>query len=67
MESLPHPSLNLTYIRTFSISECAYSHEAAGDTAVEGLNNTQVDGRTIRVNKAHPREKRPAPAHQAYS
>ncbi len=34
--------------------------DAAGDAAVEGLNNTQVNGRTIRVNKAHPRENRPA-------
>ena len=41
--------------------------ESAGDTAVEGLNNTQVDGRTIRVNKAHPREKRPVPGNRAYS
>lgn len=41
--------------------------ESAGNAAVEGLNNTQVDGRTIRVNKAHPREKRPTPNHRAYS
>jgi len=41
--------------------------ESDGDAAVEGLNNAQVDGRTIRVNKAHPREKRPAHQARAYS
>lgn len=41
--------------------------ESAGDAAVEGLNNTQVDGRTIRVNKAHPRENRPTQGSRAYS
>ena len=42
--------------------------EAAGDAAVEGLNNQQVNGRTIRVNKAHPRESRPPRQNQrAYS
>jgi len=41
--------------------------ESAGSAAVEGLNNNQVDGRTIRVNQAHPREKRSTQNERAYS
>jgi len=41
--------------------------EDAGESAVEKLNNTKVDDRTIRVNKAHPREKRPTQGSRMYS
>lgn len=41
--------------------------EGAGEAAVEGLNDTQVDGRTIRVNKALPRDKKPSNNSRAYS
>lgn len=41
--------------------------EEAGEMAVEKLNNSKVDNRTIRVNKAHPREKRPSQGSRMYS
>lgn len=31
----------------------------AGKSAIEGLNGTEVDGRTLRVNEAQPKEDRP--------
>ena len=33
-----------------------YENDAEGDAAVEKLNNSDLDGRTITVNEARPRE-----------
>ncbi len=36
-----------------------YDDDAEADTAVEKLNNSELDGRTITVNEARPREDKP--------
>lgn len=36
-----------------------YENDAEADAAVEKLNNSELDGRTITVNEARPREDRP--------
>lgn len=35
-----------------------FENDAEGDAAVEKLNNSELDGRTITVNEARPREER---------
>ncbi|MFZ2494920.1 MAG: RNA-binding protein [Candidatus Saccharimonadales bacterium] len=36
-----------------------YENDAEADAAVEKLNNSELDGRTITVNEARPREDKP--------
>ena len=36
-----------------------YENDADADAAVEKLNNSELDGRTITVNEARPREDKP--------
>lgn len=36
-----------------------FENDAEADAAVEKLNNSELDGRTITVNEARPREDRP--------
>lgn len=36
-----------------------YENDADADTAIEKLNNSELDGRTITVNEARPREDKP--------
>ncbi len=36
-----------------------FENDAEGDAAVEKLNNSELDGRTITVNEARPREDKP--------
>lgn len=35
------------------------SDDSAANSAIEALNEKEVDGRTLRVNEARPREERP--------
>lgn len=42
----------------FGFVEMTNDDEA--NAAIEGLNEKEVDGRTLRVNEARPREERPA-------
>ena len=36
-----------------------YENDAEADAAIEKLNNSELDGRTITVNEARPREDKP--------
>lgn len=44
--------------RGFAFVEMADA--AAGQAAIDGLNDKELDGRMLRINEARPREERPA-------